>query len=116
MFKEYSKKYMIEKTKVSNPDDFYLDYQKEIFNIFNEKNNNIILSTLSVKNSKLNNDESKETKENISNKLENKSVFVNFNNKNLDKKYKIKKEAGIIDCLFLDNWAEKTQFEKKFFS
>ena len=27
----------------------------------------------------------------------------------------VQKNAGIIDCLCLDNWAEKTQFEKQFF-
>ena len=116
MFKEYSKKYIIKKAKVSNPDDFYLDFQENIFNIFNEKNsNNIIYSSLPLKNNIINIEDTKETKNNINNKLENKSCYANLNHKNkLKKSYKLK-EAGIIDCLCLDNWAEKTQFEKKYF-
>ena len=63
--------------------------------------------------------------DNNNKKMENKSINTNINeNKNVNKKKKFilnfnvlnkNKNAGIIDCLCLDNWAEKTQFEKQFF-
>ena len=119
LFKEYSKKYSMIKTKISNVDDFYLDYQENLFNILNKKNN--ILTSVRKKR----NAYSKTENINIigikSNKKENKIMYTNFSyDKNRDKNKCIfngissPKEAGVIDCLCLDNWAEKTQFEKKY--
>ena len=64
-------------------------------NNINEDNNNI-------KNNK-NNDKGNQTDNNF------------FMAKKLNKKYRYK-EAGIIDFLCLDNWEEKEQFQKNFFS
>ena len=128
LFKEYSKKFTSTKTKISSPDDFYLDYQEEIFSAFNKKyNKNILLTTLQKNYNK--NKQKKEIineyMDNNNKKMENKSINTNINeNKNVNKKKKFilnfnvlnkNKNAGIIDCLCLDNWAEKTQFEKQFF-
>ena len=138
LFKEYSKKYISTKTKISSPDDFYLNYQEEIFNILNKKNNKKILITALNKhyNKRENKNDNKEKinenndiNDNKNVKTENKSVSVNIKDNNNDKKNKkkkrrkrnhynantIQKDAGIIDFLCLDNWAEKTQFEKQFF-
>ena len=46
----------------------------------------------------------------ILNKIKN-----NTNNFTLDLFKNNGKKNGIIDILFLDNWEEKTQFERKFF-
>ena len=138
IFKEYSKIFTSTKTKIASPDDIYLDYQEEIFNIFNKKNTKKILITALTKkynknkNENENHEKINENNDNKNNKTENKGVNVNINeidNKNENKRNKkkkkkkrnyfnintVQKNAGIIDCLCLDNWAEKTQFEKQFF-
>ena len=124
LFKEYSKNYIVTKTRVSNPDDFYLDYQEKIFNINNKKyNKNILLATFQKKyNEKMNKKDNESINdENI--RIKNKSVSVNLisnkkrnkNNINYFNNNFANKNVGIIDCLFLDNWAEKIQFEKQYF-
>ena len=115
LFKEYSKKYIIKKTKISSPDDIYLDHQEDIFNVFNKRNKEkkLLITLRTIYNGKsqneiINNNKAKNKTaygKFIINKRK-KKVF-NFNNK--------PKNAGIIDCLCLDNWAEKTEFEKKYF-
>ena len=118
LYKEYFKEYKITKTKISNTDDFYLNNQENIFNIFNRYNIQD-LKIESIKKKKNTNKKSIQrnikTKTNYMNYMDNKlkdknrvEIFYSTNN--------IPKEAGIIDCLCLDNWAEKTQFEKNYFS
>ena len=128
LFKEYSKKFTSTKTKISNPDDFYIDYQDEIFSVFNKQyNKNFLLNALpKTYNKKRQKKEVKSERINNNNKRkENKSINTSFNeNKKINKKKEIilninninkNKNVGIIDCLCLDSWAEKTQFEKQFF-
>ena len=138
LFKEYSKKYISTKTRIASPDDIYLVHQEEIFSIFNKKNNKKVLITALTKNynkkDNRNENEKKidEDNDNKKNNTENKGVntIINANeNNNENKRNKkknrkkidvfknniLQKNAGIIDCLCLDNWAEKIQFEKQLF-
>lgn len=118
LFKEYSKEYKTTKTKVSNVDDFYLDHQENLFSVLSQrktkdkkliKNENI---KKGFKKNKIN------IKLNIKNdhgsfsdsKKRDKGVMTNY------KVNSVPRNIGIIDFLCLDNWAEKTQFEKKFFN
>jgi len=118
LFKEYYKEYKTTKTKVSNVDDFYLDHQENLFSV---------LSQRSAKDKKNIKDEyvKKGFKKNrISIKLKSKNNYVCFSDSKKKEigvmtNYKVKsipRNVGIIDFLCLDNWAEKTQFENKYFS
>ena len=55
----------------------------------------------------------------ISNKIKNKNNMTKSEKYIISKLYKNiynnNKNSGFIDCLFLDNWEEKTQFERKLF-
>lgn len=119
--KETSKKY-IEKRYLLTETNFYKDNQyifnhlledrnKSYSNNMNKSENKNIKSIININNNTSLN-------YSLSNKIENSCSLIRNENHyipniflNNDKKIKNK---GIIDCLFLDNWEKKTQFENKF--
>ena len=118
LFKEYYKEYKTTKTRISNEDDFYLDHQENLFSVLSKRD------TKDKKIIKNENAKKGFRKNKISIKLKSKNDYMCFSDsKKRDKgvmtNYKVKsvpRNAGIIDFLCLDNWAEKTQFENKYFN
>ena len=127
IYKENSTKY-IDKRSIDTEPNFF-KYNQQIFTpLLDEANNKNKLSSRSLivnkenwkaKTIKIRN-KKKSLKFTSDFKLKNefiiKSIKKNTNN-NISKllQYQYPKKYGIIDFLFLDNWEERTQFEKNFF-
>ena len=120
LFKEYYKEYKTTKTRISNVDDFYLDHQENLFSVLSQRNEK---DKIIIKNENINAKKGFR-KNRITLKLKSKNDCVCFSDSKKREKgvmtsYKVKsvpRNVGIIDCLCLDNWAEKTQFENKYFN
>ena len=139
LFKECSKEYYLTttKSKIKENDNIYLDYQKNVYNIFYPKyskkfleiktfdnDENLISKIFSNKKNKNSYNKYKSNKAKLNiflNKYKiDRGINVNINKeKELDKNDinyfnvgSTNKNKGFIDCLFFDNWAEKRQFEK----
>lgn len=124
LFKEYYKEYKTTKTRISNVDDFYLDHQENLFSVLSQRN----AKDKKIKKNEIENRNGNKKKgfrkNKISIKIKSKNDYAYFSDsKKRDKgvmtSYKVKsvpRNVGIIDFLCLDNWAEKTQFENKYFN
>ena len=113
----------------STDSNFYKCNQHIFISLLNEsnpQNNKSKNASLVVKNEEASNikylkfnNKNKLLSHTPTNKIRNKFIFHSINDyqKNIiSKLYPNKnKNYGIIDFLFLDNWEEKTQFERKFF-
>jgi len=115
--KETSKKY-IEKRYLLTETNFYKDNQY-IFNYLLKDNNKSYSNYMNKSENKnikniINNSSFNYS---MSNKIENSFSLIRNENHYIpnifQKNDKNIKNSGIIDCLFLDNWEEKTQFENK---
>ena len=97
-----------------------MDHQENLFSVLSQRNEK---DKIIIKNENINAKKGFR-KNRITLKLKSKNDCVCFSDSKKREKgvmtsYKVKsvpRNVGIIDCLCLDNWAEKTQFENKYFN
>ena len=127
-YKQTSRKFIDKRSMATTDSNFYKCNQHIFNSLLNESNpqNKTKSISLVVKNEEISNinkmkfiNKKPLLSHTPNNKIRNKLIFHSINNyqKNIFSKLfpNKNKNYGIIDCLFLDNWEEKTQFERKFF-
>ena len=128
IYKQTSKKF-IDKRSLVTESNFYKNNQHIFNSLLNDSNNQKDKNSSNSKsltiNKKVSNIKNiKYSQKNISlnytpdNKIKNEHIIKNlktFSNNKIQRIFNKNKNYGIIDCLFLDNWEERTQFERKFF-
>ena len=125
LLRECSSRYTETRTKFTRYDEnFFINKQEDLFNIPNLENNfnkGLLLTTPNNNNLNINLKELKKGYKNKSydvkkNKNKLASEDIHFYNPRSLMKIKVHKQtySGVIDCLCLDNWAEKKKIENEF--
>ena len=125
-YKQASQKIIDKRSTVTEP-NFYKNNQHIFYSLLNESNqqrikkklyNNLLLENKEL-NSNSQNKKNMTLSQTPDSKIKNNFIRNSFqknrNNFTFEVIQNKKKKEGIIDFLFLDNWEEKTQFERKFF-
>jgi hypothetical protein len=113
--KYFEKRYLLTETNFYKDNQYIFDYllkdnNKSYSNYMNKSKNKNIKSVINTNNNTSLNYSMSNKIENSCSLIRNENHYIPYIFQNNDKNIK---NTGIIDCLLLDNWEEKTQFENK---